>query len=659
MKAQLQVTAQQVSNLIGSLKTAKLLDADQQAKLIRKAIKVHGLLASDYYEHGQSAASDAEFDKLEALVKRFKPDWQPPVGAPVQNKKEERELEVPCASLDKIQAENPPALAKYLVRTKAARRFYVEAKIDGGSLLAHYVKGSLVRLTTRGDGIMGKTIDAYIEAASKASDSLRGLATRLSSPVTITLRYEAVMLTPIWERRFQDQFDSPRVIGSAAFNRKTPDSSLLRNMDFVLIQGWEYSAGKPRAMSSDALDVLAARNKMPRPQSKVLLPREMTVENLTLVLKKFREANHYHLDGLVLRPDDFHLLEPTPVANENPKYVKAFKVNDVDDALETTIEEIIWNTSSFGVLVPKARVTPIMFGNVEVKHAALHNVEWAEEMGAGVGARVKILRSGEIIPKIVEVVKRKTFKLPDPKVVGEYRKEGKKLVLKSAESPEVRAKKIARMFGVLKLDSLGGGLASRMVESGFDTTARVARMTEEDMAQLPKVKTSAAKYAAEIARIRDGEFTIPQLFLASGVADSGLGESWMEKLSAAMPEVFDSAVRKQDVLSISKVIGPAAASTFAAAWPAFRAWMREVRPQVAAIKKKAAPKKGKLNGQCFSWTGYRSKEEEAFVESLGGQVVSFGSKTTVLFYKTDGKASSKVAKAGSKAKMFNVWKKTI
>ena len=59
--------------------------------------------------------------------------------------------------------------------------------------------------------------------------------------------------------------------------------------------------------------------------------------------------------------------------------------------------------------------------------------------------------------------------------------------------------------------------------------------------------------------------------------------------------------------------------------------------------------KGKLNGLRVAFTGYRSKEQEEIIKRLGGEVDSFNKRTQVLLYSPTGRASSKVAKAGSKA----------
>jgi DNA ligase (NAD+) len=641
---------------VASLK--KVVNPLKDPKVLAKAKELHSNCATSYYEVGRSALSDAEFDLLEARIKKADPKWKPPIGAPVKNKKLERPLAVPCPSLDKIKFEKPEALTRFLGTMPPGMAVRIESKIDGATVLAEYPSGVLKSLTTRGDGINGKSIDGFILPSQRPRGKRTGLVLDLDTRRSYVLRFEAVMRKDVYAEKYADKFDSTRVIASAAFNRSVPDTSLLKDMDFVLIGGFVEQNGTPRVMSPEALDKLAAHANLIRPAHCFRNIGMTTPEELANVLEKLKTNGHYDLDGLVIGPREPRLSELV-ASEENPKHMKAFKVDDMADAPETTIEEIIWNVSSFGVLVPKARVTPIKFGNVTVTQAALHNVVWAKERGAGVGATVRILRAGEIIPKIVQVLKPVKFTMPSRAKYGDYELQGTKLTLKSAETNEVRVKKLARMFSILGLDSLGGGLAKKMVEAGFDTTAKACLMTLEDFEALPGVKGSAVKFAAEINKVRSGQFTAARLFLASCVSDAGIGDTQMKKLVRHTPEALSSRVVKQDILALSKVLGPAFASTFAQAWPKFRDWMKEVRPKVAPLQAPVSQKKGVLTGQFFSWTGYRAKDEEAFVTNLGGEVVPFGKKTTVLFYRPGGKASTKVSAAGPKAKQFPAWINTF
>ena len=77
---------------------------------------------------------------------------------------------------------------------------------------------------------------------------------------------------------------------------------------------------------------------------------------------------------------------------------------------------------------------------------------------------------------------------------------------------------------------------------------------------------------------------------------------------------------------------------------------------VDVVPRKRKVIQGPLSGQRISFTGYRAKEEEAAIEAAGGEVVPFGSKTTILLVRADGKASTKADKArerGAKVCGFN------
>lgn len=647
-------------NLLYQLKNKKSpISADELVDLK----KCHAHAASIYYEKGKGPITDAEFDYIEEVIKKADPKWKPPIGAPVTNKKVERKLSVPCPSLGKIKHEKPEVLQRFLNTLPPGGMIRVEAKIDGATLLGDYDSGRLVYLTTRGDGINGQSIDGFIKPSLRVKGRRTGLVSDLTQgsnpyPKTFALRFEVAMRKDVYEAKYTEKFDSARVISSAAFNRSKPDTSLLQDMDFVLIGGFVFIRGVPRMLSPSELDSLAMEFNFIRPQHVTLNIGSVSPDKLKSVLEKFKKNGDYELDGLVIGPN-----EPTKtqlVATEdNPKHMRAFKVDSFDDAPTTVIHDILWSVSSFGQLIPRALIDPVKFGNVTVKHAALHNVDWASERGAGVGATVKIIRSGEIIPKIVEVVIPAKFTLPPAKRFGKYHREGAKLVLDSAETDAVRAKKIGRMFSILGLDDLGGAFATKLVEAGFLTTASVARATLEDVQALPGVKSSAAKLHGQIARIRSGEFSVDKLFLASCVADSGFGESSMKKIVENCSELLSSKVDRPNVLRMTEFIGPSLASTFYSAWPKFIEWMAEVKPKVAPLPGKRKVVVGPLTGLGFSWTGYRSPEEEEFVTSQGGEIVPFGKRTSVLFYRPGGKASGKIAAAGRRAAQFKAWQKTL
>lgn len=639
----------------------ELVDIEYAKKTYLKSRK-------EYYNEGSSVLTDFEYDLLQDFLEAVVPTWRElsKTGAKVGSKSDVR-LRVPMPSLSKIKIESTKALLQFLDDlTECDRLTHASAKIDGSAVEVVYEKGTLTRLATRGDGEVGKDISHFIPYVShkKWERGGRGLPLKVNTKEPLlVLRMEATIQKSIHKERYQEEYASDRAMASAVFNRHDA-SDALSDIDFVLL-----GVSSPQ-MSVSWVPNLVEANGFIRPLSKTFKGKP-TTDDLRELLDSFQESSPYSLDGLVVGP--YSYIEG--ITNKVPKFTRSVKIDDHENAPTTKIKQIIWETSAFGLLVPKAVLEPIRFGNVVVKFAALHNPRWAMDRGAGVGAVVKVIRSGEIIPKIVEVVKPARFDLPDQSEFGEYEFDGVRLKL-CEDTEEVHVQRMNRMFKKLGLENIGTSFAQKLVDYGYESTSDLLLVSLDVVRSLEGVKSSADKLFKEMKRIRSGEFTLPQLMDASGELDSGLGLTLLTKLATDHPEAFKSvstlkafAKKNLNTKVIENSIGPARAAIFKNGVFSFIEWvstpetMNRLYPAESdydAVKVKPfgveVKKSGSLSGKGFSWTGYRSEEEENFVKALGGDVVSFGTKTTVLFFKPGGKASSKVEKAGNRAMTFQEWK---
>jgi len=139
-------------------------------------------------------------------------------------------------------------------------------------------------------------------------------------------------------------------------------------------------------------------------------PRYMTsskldVESLIDTYSIFK-TEEYDIDGLVI--------SCMKEKRENimlPKNKVAFKINV--GAVDAKVVEIEWNTSRTGRVIPVAIIEPINIGGVTVERVTAHNAEFVEKTKLGQGSVIKILRSGDVIPYINEVVSQcDNFELP-------------------------------------------------------------------------------------------------------------------------------------------------------------------------------------------------------------------------------------------------------
>ena len=348
-----------------------------------------------YYNSDKEIMSDYRFDVLEDAIRAADPKWPELKKTGVLGKKKPVTLRVPMPSLSKCKSHGNVA-SKFMSRVnrfdKDAAKVAME-KLDGGSVLATYEGGKLVSLATRGDGITGQDITFL-------APYCRTLPSKVSRKAVMHIRMEAVLTKEDFQTLYANKAVSARAAVSGALNR-TEASGMLRRIHFVALR--LLDADIPVGAGLDMLSTLGFITV------KAALITKCTDDDLTTRLVTWRSQSLYEIDGLVIHANN----APLPVDDTRPKFAFAYKLDEaIDTAPLATIKEIVWKKSAFNVLVPKAIITPIDFDGVTVKQVALHNYAWAVANQTGIGAIVRVIRSGDIIPKIVKVEKPMPISLP-------------------------------------------------------------------------------------------------------------------------------------------------------------------------------------------------------------------------------------------------------
>ena len=117
------------------------------------------------------------------------------------------------------------------------------------------------------------------------------------------------------------------------------------------------------------------------------------------------DASLYPQDGRVFRLDDTKYWREQGLTAPHPRGSLAFK--EQKDGGITTLKDVEWQTGKSGVVTPVAILEPVMIGDALVQRATLHNMAHIEQLGLEIGCKVEVIRSGEIIPRIVRRVEEK------------------------------------------------------------------------------------------------------------------------------------------------------------------------------------------------------------------------------------------------------------
>lgn len=576
-----------------------------------------------YYNNagGKTLMTDAEFDLLERAIKAEDPNWSQLKKTGVEVSKK---IEVPLTHfMPSLNKKYPEAYPKWRAKQAAIVMLWM-AKLDGSSVQLTYTKGKPVKLVTRGDGTNGGDISFLIPHLKLPTIKYKD---------TLVFRVEAVLKKRIFEKKYAKEFENARAAVNGWLNRRKPHPGL-KDVDFVILglYGYPMFAGLELAKGFKFDVVDYGRH---------------SATDASSLLKKVRKACEYDADGLVLC-DPKHVLEYNNA--DKPKWIIAYKENDEENATPATVKKVVWQNSRLGRWIPKIEIDPVRIGGVTVTYATVHNAKWMVDRKIGPGAVVKLVRSGDVIPKIVGV--EKEGKLTYPK--GEHEFKGVHLV-SVGRSKESDVREIHHFFTTLGVEHIAQKTIDRLYDFGLTSVASYLsswsrRFPEFAEAEIG-VKT-ASKIYAEFNRALASGVLLRDLMVASNCFEN-LGErklQLIEKSYVDEANVLAKLVKGELSIKLVKVkgLGGKNKKAFEDGLKLFKPWLKEVLKYIKVRKPSTVelkPKSGKLKDIKFTFTGYRDKDQEQWVTDNGGEIVSFGKQTQVLFYKAGGKKSSKIEKA--------------
>ena len=234
------------------------------------------------------------------------------------------------------------------------------AKLDGAAVSLLYNNGVLVRATSRGDGVKGVDITSNIKHL---------VANQISRQTLMQIDGEVIAPSSI---------PNARNYAAGALNLKSEEEFKTRvpNLSFVAHDmrpntGFRYWS----EIMQHCSEVLGFHTDL-----------------------SF-DSTGFPTDGLVYRIDNLKEWEAAGFTAHHPRGSIAFKEQKAGVA--TTLLDVVWQTGKSGVVTPVAHLEPVMIGEAKVSRATLHNMEYINELGLELGCQVEVIRSGEIIPRIV------------------------------------------------------------------------------------------------------------------------------------------------------------------------------------------------------------------------------------------------------------------
>ena len=277
--------------------------------------------------------------------------------------------------------------------------FYCEPKYDGASLNLVYENGKLVQAITRGDGVEGEDI-------TQNAKTIKTIPLTIDYKEPIEIRGEVVIFKAEFERINEERaksgenlFANPR--NAAAGSLRQLDSSITAGRNLVFL---------PYGIGENSLDILRLSQRMEfiyslgfkMPPHRGLCEGFEAIEAIYETMKDDRESYEMMLDGMVVKVDQIDSQENMGYTVKYPRWAVAYKFPAVEKI--TTVKDIILQVGRSGVITPVAIVAPTNIDGVVVERATLHNFDEIQRKDIRINDQVIILRSGDVIPKIIKVL---------------------------------------------------------------------------------------------------------------------------------------------------------------------------------------------------------------------------------------------------------------
>lgn len=454
------------------------------------------------YRAGAPVVSDAQYDLLVARLRELAPDH------PFLNRVEpetfggKREVRHPVPMLSTEKAYTPEELERFVTRVakEAAEigvtevRFRVTPKLDG---LAGRDDGAV--FATRGNGEVGYEVSsAFAKGMIPQGGRGKGVG-------------EMVIKQSYFQEHLAGKFEHPRnlVVGIVSsdtvndFARQALADGVVHFVPYSELPSWEGSGAELLARMDAITEELSAKVDYP-------------------------------LDGMVVEVLDEDVRRTMGATSHHNRWQIAVKRKG-ETAL-TRVEEVIWQVGRTGKVTPVLLIEPVNLSGATIRRVTAHNAGLLQKKGLGPGAEVEIIRSGEVIPKIEDVLVAAHVDLPGacPSCGTALVRENDFLLCPNEHCPDQTVQTIEHWFKTLgNADWFGRKTVEKLVASGYDSLEKVYELGEDEFRAMGFGPVQSANLAEAVYLSRTREVEDWRFLAALGIEDLGKGDS--RKLLEAFP----------------------------------------------------------------------------------------------------------------------------
>jgi DNA ligase (NAD+) len=418
-----------------------------------------------YYE-GNPIMSDSKFDELEEKLRFMNSKVIEIVGSE-ELEKDIKHLSA-MLSLQKIQVNDlsdktiPITKFKSWIK-KTEERFnhlIAEPKFDGSSCNLIYDNGKLISAATRGNGLEGTNITDKISLIVPKE-------IQTDYPGLIEIRGEVIIKTKTFEEKYSKIYKNPRNFVAGILGRDDI-SNCIQDFEFIAFEH-KFYYDDMMEFGNDSFEFLQNLG-FTVPSFFVKFNYQEFEKTFDSFLDFRINKSEYGLDGFVIKyPSD--LRKSIGETGHHPKWAMAIKFPPMESI--TYIKKIQWNLGQSGEFKPIGVLEPIDLDGTTVSNVALHNLGSIQKLGLFPGAKVTIVKSGDIIP-IVKNVIQPNYESDITKHLPNHCSNDCKIEIQGihlvCNNPNCQEQLISRLgigIGTFGLENIGGATIVKLYNAGI------------------------------------------------------------------------------------------------------------------------------------------------------------------------------------------------
>lgn len=636
-------------------------------KIIQRAEKLRKeLLDADYkyYVLDTQSIDDYKYDimmkELQDLESEY-PELRRPdsptqrVGGQITNEFRSIRHSIPMLSLANSYDEND--LYAFDKRVKdllkgEPHKYVCELKFDGLAVSLIYKNGIFVQGATRGDGVVGDDVTANLK-------TIRSLPLNLDTSSGIFNSYDMEVRGEVYmkkdeflrineeqERLGEKLYANPRNTAAGSLKLKDSKETATRKLDLFCYYLIHSSTGENRKLKSQFENLqLLKKLKFPVNVYSEIHSDILEVLKFCDKIESLREKLPYEIDGVAVKVDSLAQQVKLGTISKSPRWAIAYKFK-ARQAI-TKLKAITLQVGRVGTITPVAELEPVFLAGSTISRASLYNADEIERKDIRVGDYVKIEKGGDVIPKVVEVLKDKRpensvrFKMPEKcPICGsklERASDGTNYYCLNYNCPAQVQGRIEHFVArdAMDIEGLGYNIIERFIKLGYIKNIADIYKLDKHKSELKKLEGFGEKSIEKIFKSieKSKEKPFEKVLFALGIRY--VGDRTARILSKKFNDVDN--LSEAGIKQIEGIydIGNKIAQSI------YQFFHDEKNRKLISELKKAGLKfenekpiksSNKLGGLTFVLTGtlehYKREEAKDIIENLGGRVSSSVSKNT-------------------------------